>query len=385
MKQQFWILNSALLCLLIVVVFVIKGLWQNSPTLMVKTSIAEKEFDCTAVPKIPVSQIYGRRDIFSAQPSAEKATKRSLVGEIPQLNLPSNPRPPERRKPEFIDPLNISLNGIILAADEENSICVIADETEKEKTYRVADNVQDGTIIKISRQSIVILRANGQQETYFLHSSEPGFGEDAKTHPIFSQEEDLEFTVDPMRLSREITSLGQFIEDLGIIPMYHKGVCVGMKIATAEKDSLAEKMGLKYDDIIVSIDGTGIAEKSDREKAYEKVVKKSYGDSVNVDVKRNGEVVSISYTLQQPKTSLTSQTSPFEVTSQDKKSVEHKSSPRTPTLHKKQFSESKLRERLSRSREFKRRHSQQYDENIAAIRKRLLDNMKARTGRAQVR
>ncbi len=360
----------------------IQALWQLVPIVTTRKPTKQTTFNCQTTKDLPLAQIYGRRDIFAAQPTAERAKKRSLVGVVPQLTLPQNPKPPERTKPEFIDPLNISLNGIILATEESNSICIIADETGKEKTYRVGDNILDGTIIKVARQSIIVLRANGQQETYFLHGSEPGFGMNTKKNPIFNKIENEIYTVDPLQLQQEITSLGQFVEDIGLIPVYNKGKCVGMKIGYAGSDSLATKMGLQKDDLITSVDTIDITNPENRIKAFETVTGKTYSDSVMVIFKRNGAETTMEYKLERPKSVI----SPF-ISGSDEEPGETQSpgKQQRPTLRKKQFSESKLRERLSKSKEFKKRNSRQYDDNISAIRKRLLENMQNRSARARVR
>lgn len=353
-------------------------LQERPSAIQVPKSFDVPPFDYAKRAERPFKQIYGRRDIFGTF-QANKATKRNLVGAIPQLTLPQAPPPPERKAIDFIDPLNIALNGIMFAADEDASMCIITDETDKDKTYHVGDQLRDGSIIKIAQRSVVILRANGQQETYFL--KEPGGLTAQRTPGVWIKAlEQNKLSIDPLGFKDRFGSLGQFIEELGILPIFHGGQCTGMRIESEGTDGLTSTLGLQKGDVLTAINGISLTNKHDRLSAYESVIDSSYGGKVLVTLNRNNNDLTLTYILERQKAP-----PPVLMAQAEAPQESATEAPTAPVLSKEQFTTSKPKPNISRSREFKERHAKQYDENISAIRGRLLENMKTRPNRVRAR
>ena len=379
MKRQMQIANSSLLGIFISSAILCIILSQTAPTPGRHRSLLPVTFDCTKKPEIPSNHIYGRRDIFGTY-QASKIAKKNLVKTIPQLTLPPPPAPPLQMPADFVDPLDISINGVVLAGDENDSMCIVADETDKEQTYRVGDQIKDGSIIKIAHHSVVILRANGQQETYFLHGNNDIFGKQKSASTFIHSTEQNIFEVDPTGFSEAVSSLGQFVEDVGLIPVFREGQCVGMKVGLSNPESLSQSLGLEKNDILISVNDFSLANKKERVKAYNSATEAKYGSKVILALTRDGSPLSLMYKIELPTTP------PSALRSfSDNSEPSNAENVAKPALGKDRFANNGQPKRTSKSREFKERHAKQYDDNIAAIRKRLLENMKSRPRRVRAR
>ena len=100
------------------------------------------------------------------------------------------PEPPAQQKivipaiiePEFLDPLQVTLKGIIVVSsnDSKNRAMIQDNKTMQEGTYKVGDLIQDAQLIRIFKNKIIFLRLNGQQEVLYLRE------QDAKVDPAYS-------------------------------------------------------------------------------------------------------------------------------------------------------------------------------------------------------
>src|SRR3990172_3480815 len=303
MKQDLWLVNRSLLCLFVAVLG-IYGLLQQEPPVWIapKISIApdiEKKKDLVAKPNT-WQKIY-QDDIFGTYiPTAVTTVKQSLVTPIPEPRPPVIPPIPEPKKQEFIPPLNINLRGIIAGGDENKNVAMIADESGKEGMYHFGEKVKDAQIIKIAHNRIIFLRANGQQEIFYLRKDDlPTTLEPAeKWKYIVKKIDDQNYEVDPKALLREVETLGQFIEQAAVIgTIFSQGKPLGIRIGNPTQSPLATSLGIVENDIIPSINNITIAEPQNRLKAYDSVTQAALGSIIKVGIKRADKDVFLSYKL----------------------------------------------------------------------------------------
>ena len=168
MKQQLWILNSSLLLIFILTLLLNLLLQQTPPSIKVKRTTAREREMQTEIAIEGIENIY-KYDLFGTfKKEAFVPSTRELVTPIPQPK-PISPKPiKELAKPKFLPPLKIALKGIAFSSDENKSIGMIVDATKKEQIYHVGDTIKDAQIIKISKNRLTLLRANGQHETIFM-------------------------------------------------------------------------------------------------------------------------------------------------------------------------------------------------------------------------
>ncbi len=375
MKQKLWILNSSLL-IIFAITLLLNALLKQEVPVMRKKIISEKKVEKKiSKPIINLEKIY-KEDIFGTySPTARpEPTQKELVTPIPEYTPHKIVPIPAPIKQEFIEPLKIKISGIISSAQEERSIAMIADETNKEKIYHLGDKIKDGQLIKITRNKIVLLRSNGQQEIFLLRKeTKPGEEIPEKWKYVIKKIDENKFALNPKEFSKKIQSLGQLIEELDLIPAYQKGNIVGMRIGTIKENEISSVFGLNKNDIIVSINDLNTADISNRIKIYDNVIQSELNDTIEVALKRNEQDVTISYKLEKiekPKKKMFIQPATGDQTP-------------TPAVELK-MSRDQKRERQIRN--FEKTHRTPKQQTIISdIRERILKNMKSRSQNRRVR
>jgi type II secretion system protein C len=258
-----------------------------------------KSFKMIETAKVPLGQIYGKRDIFGLGQgsNAVEQAKSVITSNIPELVIPEISKAPASPVIDFVDPLPITLNGIIGSSTLERSICIIADENDKEATYKIGDRIKDGTIIKILRDRVVVLRLNGQIETFFLHEvGIPQVATDLSTFvtPIA----DNKFRIDTEKFKHKIVNLGGFLDHFDMVPFVgDDGKVIGIVVTDKDPKSFASLLGFKENDLILSIDGIGLTSNKDRLKAYDQIVNKSDNSEFFIEFERDSNRLNNSYLL----------------------------------------------------------------------------------------
>ncbi len=374
MKQQLWILNSSLLAVFFVSLMVSYFLSVEPPRIrrikkMVAQEVAEKKEASLA--RTSWEKIY-KDDIFGTfVKQVTKPVKQSFVTPIPEPKAPAIPPPPEPPKQEFIAPLNLTIKGIIISADEAKSVAMIEDETKKEGLYHLGDKIKDAQVIKIARNRIVLLRANGQQETFFLRKDESEVDQQSpeRWKYIARKVDDQTYEIDPDSFKQEIETLGNFIERVSLIGVaYQKGSPIGLRIGSLEKNDVGVALGLQQNDILISINNVDVTVANNRMQAYDAISKVKVGDTISLVLKRAGENLTQNYKL-------------AKISKAKKKTFTGKEEKKKEPLKK-----SKSQQRAKMLRDFRKRHGSSQDKNaIARIRKRLLENLKKRLRNSRVR
>ncbi|MFH1461502.1 MAG: type II secretion system protein N [bacterium] len=376
MKHNLWIVNSSLLIIFGITLSLNQLLKQDVP-ILIKKVITEKEEKKTFTPTINIKKIC-EQDIFgtySPTPISEPKQK-ELITPIPEYTPHKITPPIEQPKQEFVDPLKIKINGIISSSNEEKSIAMISDETNKEKTYRLGDKIIDGQIIKISKNKVILLRSNGQQEILLLRAEDkPGEKIPEKWKYVIKKIDENNFNIDPKEFCKKIETLGQLIEEFALIPAYQKGNVIGMRVGNAKENQIASAFGLKKDDIIISINNINTSDTKDRIKIYDEAIQAQLGDKIEFVLSRNKQNLNISYKLEKidkPKKKMFLQPA---TTGEDQ----------TPKVEA-QLKLSEEQEKEKRLREFEKTHrTPKQQDVIQDIRQRILESMKSRSQNRRVR
>ncbi|MBD3273296.1 hypothetical protein GF385_03025 [Candidatus Dependentiae bacterium] len=376
MKQNLWILNSSLLIIFLIILFLNVSLKQEAPTMRKKLITTEKIEKKKLKTGINLEKIY-KQDIFGTyRPLAKpEPIQKKLVTAIPEYT-PHKIKPiPEPPKQEFIEPLKIKISGIISSSQEEKSIAMINDETNKEKIYHLGDMIKDAQVIKIAKNKVIILRANGQQETFLLRKEEiPGEKIPENWKYIIQKKEENEFIINPKEFAKKINTLGQLMEDFSLIPAYKKGEIIGIRVGEKKENEIAGIFGLSKDDIILSINNINTSDIKDRIKIYDKIIESKLGDTIELTVKRNNQDIKISYDLEKiekPKKKFFIEPA--------------KEGEKAPTV-KTKFKMSRDQEREKRIREFEKLHRTPKQQDIITdIRNRILKDLKSRSQNRRVR
>jgi len=307
MKHPLWILNSALLLLVIFDVgFIYVSRQKPGARADIEPSTNIKPLKGEPV-QINIAKIY-EDDLFG---TFKKELPSHPLGGIPPMPEPPFPKKvsvPQEPKPQFLDPLNIQLKGIIIMLNDDNGnrAIIMDNKTNKENTYRVSQMLEDAQIIQILSNKIVLLRSNGQQEVLYLREKDaqmdPTYVSIDNWQEVAQRISDTEFNISPREFVRRIKNLAQFIDMLDLITVYKQGKSVGCRIGNMSSNSFGKEVGLQTGDIILSINDIPATDTANRFKIYKGIIAMKPKDVISVQIRRRNEELTLHYTLKELKT-----------------------------------------------------------------------------------
>lgn len=303
MKHPFWIINLGLLSLV----------------------LAALAFTYLSNSKVP-----SRQDIEPAQLSPRKDLKVAInirkiyeddlfgtyVKELQQVKRIESsipfPEPPGQQKivipaivePEFLEPLQVSLKGIIVVGsnDAKNRAMVLDNKTMQEGTYKVGDLIQDAQLIRIFKNKVIFLRLNGQQEVLYLRE------QDAKVDPAYSISHEWDtvvkkidnsnYLINPKAFAEQIKTLTECIDLLNATTAYQQGKSLGLRIGNLTNSPFGGLMGLQNGDIILSINNIPAQTTEERLAIYKNIISLKIGNTVSIKLIRKNREITLTYTLE---------------------------------------------------------------------------------------
>lgn len=298
--QRLWMVNSTLVLLAGISLIVEFAFWGTAPISGRSRRVLNSAYQEQPLLVVIQPESIYKNDLFNTyQEKAEQLpVKKNLSVPLPTPPQKKATTPPTPPQPQFLPQLPVTLKGIIRASTEEESVVIIADQTNKEQMYHVGDIVQDAQIIKISRNKAIFLRSNGQQETFFLRKPEKvtGRGKTVWSRIIKKIDANL-YQIDHKEFSTEITSLGEIIELLHLGSAYDGDKIVGIRVGNLNTTDITGQLGLELNDIITAVNGIGTQEAADRMRIYEALTSVNYGDTIKATIIRNQQKITLSYAI----------------------------------------------------------------------------------------
>lgn len=390
MKQNLWIVNTSLVMIFGLSLGLYDLLHEDAPPRPPKKIVLEvvpeepkkegpAEVISPAWEKIYQDDIFGTYTMVKVEP-----TQKSLIKPMPEPPRPTPIPPPEPKRPDFIPALTVTLRGIIAGSDESQNVAMIADETNKELLYHIGDKVKDAQIIRIASNRVVMLRATGQQETFYLRPPKLSLlGQSDQPDPqnplskwdmIVKKVDDKNFEIDPAQFKREVETLGSFLERAAVIgTAFQGGKAVGIRLGTINATDLITALGLKSNDLITSINNIFVGSIDDRMKAYEQITKAAVDSTISVKLVRDNQDLDITYKLVR-----------LERPSKFIFSGIKQGSPQAPGAAPtggagQALPKSRLQEWEEKKRDFERRNPSDHDRMMMEIRQRLMQNLQNRS------
>lgn len=308
MRHPLWILNSALLLLLIIAAgFTFVAQVEVPEREEIKPSDNKKTI-LKGSEKINIQDIYQQGDIFKSYvPKIEEPEQAPAPTEPPPAPEPVTIPIPEIPEPKFTDPLNITLKGIIVVTnDDRKNRAIIADNaTNKELLYKVEDLIEDARLIKILSNKVIFLRAGGQQEILYLRHKDaqldPVYTVNSSWSSVIEQASENMFIVHTMLFTDRVKNLAQCIDLLDLITVYQKGKSVGCRIGNVDENTLGKALGFQQGDIIMSVDDIAPTDTQQRMNIYKAITNMKNKESFKVLVKRQDRDIFITYMLSDTK------------------------------------------------------------------------------------
>lgn len=305
MKHPFWIINLGLLSLVLTAFAFIYLSSVKVP--QPKASDLEPEEVAPRTEQkvaINIKKIY-EDDLFGTYVK-EVAPTRSFETTIPF------PVPPAQQKitipaivePEFLDPLQVTLKGIIVVGsnDAKNRAMIQDNKTTQEGTYKVGDLIQDAQLIRIFKNKVIFLRLNGQQEVLYLRE------QDAKTDPVYNVAHEWDnvikktgnstYLINPKSFTEQVKSLTECIDLLNATTAYAQGKSVGLRIGNLSKSPFGTMMGLQNGDIVTAINNIPAQTTEERLAIYKNITSLKIGNTISVKLTRKNRDITLTYTLE---------------------------------------------------------------------------------------
>lgn len=303
-QPPLWIINSTLFALFIGMLFFV-GLsrYKLPARTQLKVEYAPEQSP-KDVSKIDTSRIY-RNDLFNTfhGESAEAPTKPVEK----KLQLPTPPiakaaAPVEQKPVQFLEPLAITLKGIMFSTEEQHNRVIIQDaKSGAEKLYKVGDMLEDAEIVRIYYNKVMIIRSNGQQETLFVTAQEAqkdiSFKHDIEWKDIIIKKSPTEFAIHKDQFTYAIKNLAQFIDVLDITTAFKKGKVIGCRIGVLKPQTVGPALGLEPNDIILTIAGIETTSTNDRVEIFTKIKNMNPEEQIEVTLLRNGNPLTHTYSF----------------------------------------------------------------------------------------
>lgn len=165
--------------------------------------------------------------------------------------------------------LALTLHGIVNHADANRRIAVIAGQDQRDVAYHIGDTLPGGGVLDAVHPAYVVLLNGGLRESLALVGWE-----------ALPQSGSAAGGATGLSLSGPSTPL----INANLLPITEGPVVIGIKISTPNIASL-ERIGLRRDDIITSIDGTELSGPNAGEVLQDRLRK---GGSATVVIRRDG-------------------------------------------------------------------------------------------------
>src|SRR3990167_727142 len=302
MRQPLWLLNFLLLLSLIFTlafIFISKIKMPERKNLFVQEHEIEKEEPVT---KIDPSVIY-TKDLFGTTLEETKA-ETEKPETIPTPPPTISAKIPEARPVKFLEPLSITLTGIIFFDDKYTNRAIILDNrTKTESIYKFEDEIEDAQIIKIQKDHIILLRSNSQQEVLYLKQDIDTSEHNILTNnwsKIVSKKSENIYNLNVDEFTQFIKNLSDLIFRFDLKTAIKNKKTVGLAVGEIESKSLASAMGLHKGDIITEINNYPLTSQQDRLDAYNKIISEK-PDQITIKLTSNGKSQIITYKLKSKK------------------------------------------------------------------------------------
>lgn len=305
-KNPWWILNSAFVALLLVLLAIILLIRPSAPASTSLNAVLGEASTAATARRIDLSQIY-RNDLFGTHIEQQELAETKEQKPEVVVPLPPPPQPAaivQQQIPQFLPPLALSIKGIMYSNNELDNRAIIADtKSRREALYRLGDKLLDAEIIYIGNNKVMFIRSNGQQETLFVTA------EDAQHDPIYRQRKlgeqvarkmsETDYILYPDIFKERITTMAQFLDSLDITTAWEQGKILGLRVGKLGFDSIAPSLGLQPADIVTAIDGIPLLNTENRTKVFHALTAADLGKVIEVKLLRSGQPISYRYTLQE--------------------------------------------------------------------------------------
>ena len=290
MRQPLWIINSALLALFFLCCYTVFLLQPKIPKAASLTPDLPVSSNTNNQMSIDLKTIY-ENDLFKTHIYNNQQVETTM----PSFEIPLPPAYQEAATssanlPLFLDPLPITITGIMTFGSEADNRAIIRDNRNQvEQICQVGSDLEDAQIIRILSNKVIIIRSNSQQETLFLREQDAILDLDLiepDWNNFVIKNNEYSYQLKTKELVAQIKNLGKLIDMLNIITAYKDGVSTGLKIGNNATSPLIAQLGLQSGDVILAVNAVALDTTANRLIAYN-LATSSQTSSLNLKIIRN--------------------------------------------------------------------------------------------------
>jgi general secretion pathway protein C len=220
-----------------------------------------------------LADLFGRYD-----PDAERLRQEQLAAQLAAQQAAA---------PVELTSLNLKLQGVIASSDPAKSWAIIGEDFAQQ-LYKIGDEIPgiSGVRLKEIAQRWVILDNNGKPEKLWLYGED---GNEVATvaavppppPPVTAAEPTVQAEVSQEQL-QGVKSIGDVVR---FMVATEGGQMVGYKVRPGRMRELFDQVGLKNDDIVVSVNGIEVNEPQKVREVYQSL---QNATEANLEVRRDG-------------------------------------------------------------------------------------------------
>lgn len=190
-----------------------------------------------------------------------------------------------------ITALDLKLQGVIMSSDPEKSWAIIGEENSQQ-LFKIGDSIPpaNGVTLEKVEDLRVILNNNGKREALWLYG-EDGMNVASRNQtppppppPVAANVQQATVTQEQLQSA---TSIGDVVR---FMVATEGGKMIGYKVRPGRKRELFDQVGLKNDDIVISVNGIEVNEPQKVREVYQALKTAS---EANLQVLRDGGTQSI--------------------------------------------------------------------------------------------
>jgi type II secretion system protein C len=240
-------------------------------------------------------------DIFGTYVAPIEEAESFDIEPLPEVPQEISITTPAEEPARFIEPLALSLTGIMHFDDARIDRAIILDNNSKQEiTYKIGDSVQDAVVAAIHPQRILLIRSNGQQEYLYLAQDEVQKTKNrldgASWNNMLNQEKNA-LLIDKQEFIKEVVNLSRFIDIFDLSTAFKDGISLGSKIGSIKEKTLPYALGFRSNDIILSIDTMPVRTTTERLDLFDHIKNLPNNSYIKIQLVRNGKPFALTYKL----------------------------------------------------------------------------------------
>ena len=184
---------------------------------------------------------------------------------------------------------DFDLKGTVVCNSSFGFIFIEERDTHKQKLYRLGDNIGSAKLIKITRNTAT-LSIDGRETTLKVKATLEGSL--LPNSPSSATSKNM--TLSKKTVNENLSDLKSIMSQAVMRPYLNKGVQEGLIISNIAPNSLYEKMGLQNGDILIDVNNKPL---QSADNLLQTVNLMQSGNSIDLNVKRNGKIETINYSF----------------------------------------------------------------------------------------